>query len=824
MATVGGLTNSTSNSIRGYGGLASGMDRDTLIEGMTYGTTSKITQQQQKKQQLEWKQEAVRAISDMMIAFANKYTASFTSSNNLFSSMLWGRNNITTSGVNSKFVSVTGTASAADAITIMGVKQMAQDAKWSSSNSVSDMKLQTGEIGKTLDSNGMDGDEYVVQELVGKTLDFQYGDKSYSVTLGLTGSDGKLYDYRTADGIKKALNEQLGKVEVDDDTKLLDLVEVGVSADGKKIEFSGHNRGNKLEMTGGSALELLGYKRPEERKDKGWALSDTPTSEDVADLDTAKLSRKIGFLEKIDNKELTFSYNGTTKTIHMPTGDELEKLKGSDGKVDLEKLRGAIEDQLDSAFGKGRIKVESDGKNFSFTTYNPATKDVDETSTLTLVSGSSDLVGANGVLGIKAGMTNRVNLNEKLVDAGLGLDKDTFKDGKTVQIKVNDATITIDGNDTVNSLIKKINDDPKAGVTVTYQTVGDKFTFTSKEKGSSGEIKVSGDAAFLETVFGVGSGKAIEATGQDAVVAVKYKGSDDVVELIRDSNSFTVDGLSIGVKGTFGYKEKTDADGKVVMENGKPALERDFTDPVEINAQVNTDNIVDSIKSMVDEYNKIIERVNKELTTKPDRDYSPLTSEQKKELSESEIETWEEKAKSGMLYGDSDLRSLSSDLRFIISGGNMEALRKIGITTSSLYSDNGKLTLDESKLRAALETDPESVEKLFTAPEGSKDEKGNDITGIATNLKSVMDKYVKTLGSMESKGILIKKAGSTSSPMSLTENAFYKQLAEINKQISKLQTRLESERDRYIKQFTSLETLISQMNSQSSWLSQLGGY
>ena len=94
MATVGGLTNSTSNSLRGYGGLASGMDRDTLIEGMTYGTTSKITQQEQKKQQLEWKQNAVRAISDMMIAFANKYTASLTSSNNLFSSMLWGRNNI----------------------------------------------------------------------------------------------------------------------------------------------------------------------------------------------------------------------------------------------------------------------------------------------------------------------------------------------------------------------------------------------------------------------------------------------------------------------------------------------------------------------------------------------------------------------------------------------------------------------------------------------------------------------------------------------------------------------------------------------------------
>jgi len=60
--------------------------------------------------------------------------------------------------------------------------------------------------------------------------------------------------------------------------------------------------------------------------------------------------------------------------------------------------------------------------------------------------------------------------------------------------------------------------------------------------------------------------------------------------------------------------------------------------------------------------------------------------------------------------------------------------------------------------------------------------------------------------------------------MSVTENTMYKQLQEIEKLITKFQKRLETERDRYIKQFTSLETLISQMNSQSGFLSQLGGY
>ena len=828
MATVGGLTNSTANSIRGYGGLASGMDRDTLIEGMTYGTTSKITQQQQKKQQLEWKQNAVRAISDMMIAFANKYTASLTSSNNLFSSMFWGRNNITTTGANSKFVSVTGTASAANAITIMGVKQMAQDAKWSSSESVSDMKLQTGKIGTTIDKNGMDGDEYVVQDLVGKRLDFEYGGSSYSVTLGLTDSEGKLYDYKTAEGIKKAINEQLSKVEVNDNTKLSDLVEIKVgSNDNIEIAKKAGAGGNALKVVGGNntALDLLGFpsKEADGEKDKEWDLA---TATAVGNkLDTSKLSHNISFAEKVAGKELTFSYNGTSKTIYMPSKDKL------DGTNDNEVIRKSLEDQLASAFGKGRIQVNLDAEGkLSFTTTNPS-GGKDTTSTLTLVSGSSDLVGANGVLGIKSGVTNRVNLKESLVNAGLGLTVGDF-DGTKNKIQINGVDFTLNKDESVNALIDRINKSG-AGVTLSYQAVGDKFTFTSNEKGASGTINISGDSDFLNKVFGVKTtdGK-VEVQGQDSVVAVKYKGSDDVVELIRDSNSFTVDGLSIGVKGTFGYKVNKDdagnlldADGNLLAPGKDPVMVLDKdADAVEIDARVNTDNIVDGIKAMVEEYNKIIELVNKELTTKPDRDYSPLTSEQKKELSESEIETWEEKAKSGMLYGDSDLRMLSSDLRFIIGGGNAEALKAVGITTSTLYSDNGKLTLDESKLRAALETDPESVEKLFTAPQGTKNEKGNDITGIATNLKNVMDKYVKTLGSMDSKGILIKKAGSTSSPMSLTENGFYKQIAEINKQISKLQTRLESERDRYIKQFTSLETLISQMNSQSSWLSQLGGY
>ena len=488
----------------------------------------------------------------------------------------------------------------------------------------------------------------------------------------------------------------------------------------------------------------------------------------------------------------------------MMSKEELEKI-GADDMSD--KIKEDLQKKLDDAFGSGRITVGNDGDKLSFKTTLPNGKGDDTTSTLTLVSGNSDLVGPNGVLGVKAGESNRLNMNDKLSESVLK--------GKTFPqtIKVGDKDIEITKDDTMNSLIDKIN--KETDVSVSYQAVADKFVFTSKENGASGAISFGGDADVLNALFGEGASTANE-TGTDAIVAVKYAGSDEVVELVRDTNSFTVDGLTITAKGTFGYKTDPNDSTKLVLD--------ETSEPVEINAQVDVDKVMDSIKSMVEEYNKIVDLVNKELGTKPNRDYAPLTSEQKKELSDDDIKLWEEKAKEGLLFGDSDLRSLSSDLRFVITGGLAEQFREIGISTSTLYSDNGKISIDETKLRAALETNPEKVEQLFTSKAGTDAEGKPTFDGLATNLRNVMDKYVKTIGSMETKGILIKKAGSTSSPMSVTENTIYKQISEIEKMIAKLQDRLESERDRYIKQFTSLETLISQMNSQSGYLSQLGGY
>jgi flagellar hook-associated protein 2 len=117
--------------------------------------------------------------------------------------------------------------------------------------------------------------------------------------------------------------------------------------------------------------------------------------------------------------------------------------------------------------------------------------------------------------------------------------------------------------------------------------------------------------------------------------------------------------------------------------------------------------------------------VRKEATTRPDKSYTPLTDDQKKEMSEDEIKKWENKAKSGLLYGDSTISSLSSSLetvfsRFMNNGGNYEELKEIGISMSEDTFDGGKIQFDETKFRAAMDNDPDKVKKLMAGGEGNK--------------------------------------------------------------------------------------------------------
>ncbi len=132
------------------------------------------------------------------------------------------------------------------------------------------------------------------------------------------------------------------------------------------------------------------------------------------------------------------------------------------------------------------------------------------------------------------------------------------------------------------------------------------------------------------------------------------------------------------------------------------------------------------------------------------------------------------------------------------------------------YLDGGTLVFDESKFREAMESDPEKVSNIFTGGGGVS-------KGLINVVEDTFTPYATRYASKNgnSYGRLIEVAGSEKKPTTLMNNEIYKQLEDMQNVIDRLQEQLSTEQDRYISQFTTMETLLNKMNSQSSYLSQL---
>ena len=93
--------------------------------------------------------------------------------------------------------------------------------------------------------------------------------------------------------------------------------------------------------------------------------------------------------------------------------------------------------------------------------------------------------------------------------------------------------------------------------------------------------------------------------------------------------------------------------------------------------------------------------------------------------------------------------------------------------------------------------------------------------GVMSRLKVSLDKYAGISGA--TKGILIEKAGSQYSSLSLLQNSIQTQLNAIDTTIDSLNDKLNDQIDRYTSRFSKLEVLINQMNAQSSYFAGMTG-
>ncbi|EOW8912871.1 flagellar filament capping protein FliD, partial [Listeria monocytogenes] len=177
-------------------------------------------------------------------------------------------------------------------------------------------------------------------------------------------------------------------------------------------------------------------------------------------------------------------------------------------------------------------------------------------------------------------------------------------------------------------------------------------------------------------------------------------------------------------------------------------LKKEFNDsPATLSISNDSNQVYENIKSFVDKYNELIEKINSKVSEEKYRSYSPLTDEQREQLSDTQQELWEEKAKSGTLRRDpiltSVLSSMRSDFYQPVVNSNVDPLFKqlatIGITTTNNYLEGGKLEINEAKLKEAINNNPESVEALFNSDSANYGEKGI-IYRLSDSVNSAMDK------------------------------------------------------------------------------------
>lgn len=322
---------------------------------------------------------------------------------------------------------------------------------------------------------------------------------------------------------------------------------------------------------------------------------------------------------------------------------------------------------------------------------------------------------------------------------------------------------------------------------VNFDNTTSRFFISSKELGEAQNFSLSFKTADGSTdnpdlskqITGTNDLSVTTTNGANGSIVI-----DDVEVTGLTSNKTTVNGLTIEM-----LKVDTDGSSSITVSS-------DPEKPVQM------------LKDFVEAYNKTIEDLQKQIVEKRYPDFQPLSDEQKKDMSDNEIELWEEKARSGLLRNDPIMKSALQDLRreFMdkvggIGDGSINLLSQIGISTGD-YREGGKLFINEDKLRTALSEKPDEVMNLFTV----RSEAGD---GIGARVYDKLNDIVKNLSA---------QAGS---PASAVDNStMSKKLRRMETEITRWQDRLTSIEDRYWSQFTAMEKALSKMNSQSAWMQQ----
>ncbi|MET0794860.1 MAG: flagellar filament capping protein FliD [Polyangiaceae bacterium] len=333
------------------------------------------------------------------------------------------------------------------------------------------------------------------------------------------------------------------------------------------------------------------------------------------------------------------------------------------------------------------------------------------------------------------------------------------------------------------------------------RTYSDTFSSPSTAVGQSGTLSIqvgSGNATSIniggtDTLDQI-AGK-INSAGGKFSASVFYDGTDYRLQIVGNDTgkdnalTFTQSGFDIGLNTAANTVQKAQnsivkIDGFDVQRSTNQvvgaiqgvtlALTATTTAPVDVSVASDSTGLAAKIQSVVTAYNSVLSKINAAAgkgTTK---------------------------AGNSELASDSTLRSitnrLSSTLQTISGSGKYNSLGSVGL---SLQKD-GTLALDQTKLKSALTDDPSAVSKLFAGD-------GSGTTGVMGSLS----KSIKTFNQTGTGLLTQHKNDLQTRATSMTDN------------INREQDRLDRYQTLLQKQFSAMDTSVTNNNSIMTYLGKL---
>lgn len=737
-------------------GLISNMDTDSIVASLVSGYKVKKDSYVKAQTKLEWKQDAWKELNTKIYGFYSKHLTTLRFS---------GAYNKKTSSVSNNKATVTSSNNAVSGTQKLKINKLASSG------------YLTGGVVSTVDGKKATGDTKL------SNLGITDGSKM-TMTVNGTSTTISVDANSTVNDFLAQMKEAGVSANFDEKNQRFF---VAAKTSGKDGDFSltsdnegGVNALSKMGLTSVSEADIENYQTMAN-------YSDTDLTKII---NTAYTKQKTAYYDKTDTDAMAKMKENITS--------ELDTLKKTNEQIAaVNKTLNYMSDAADT-FDTEYQPLTSEEKSKFMDDLN---KQIDELSkkseptdaekdTLAQLQAKkqvyTDLTKDGNVTIYKEGIDKKITENEK-----------TLTDNTD---KINTYTTALSSDDDFNAYVDSLNskiesdnnkllDDLTTYYTQQRETAkayATAYQFVNTEGVDKNSQDYKDAAALLGMNQAGGTGPS-RISGQDSEITLNG------ATFTSNSNNYEINGLAITAN------QLTDDD-----------------EEISITTDIDTKGIYDMIKGFFSDYNALINEMDEKFNATAAKGYEPLTDDEKANMTDKQIEKWEDKIKDALFRRDETLDSVSNTLKNAFQksyevDGKYYSLAAFGIKTGGYFTtgDNEKNAFhidgdstdsvsskNADKLMAAIASDPDKVTSFFTQL----------VSGVYTELDKKM-----------------KSTSMSSAYTVYNDKQMAKDYKDYSKTIKEWETKITNYEARYRKQFASMESALSTLQSQTSQLSSLFG-